>query len=91
MCEYAKDKDSFTGLQEVVVGYSKAPEQPQSSARAICHSHTMTCIGRKPATIHTHCCIQELAALRHCTTGDDVTCLPATMTMMDMLIESNFL
>ena len=30
-----KDKDSFTGLQEFVVGYSKAPEQPQSSARPI--------------------------------------------------------
>ena len=23
------------------MGYSKAPEQPQSSARPICHSHTM--------------------------------------------------
>ena len=37
-----KDKDLFIGPQEFVVGYSKAPEQPQSSARPICHSHTMT-------------------------------------------------
>ena len=57
-----KDKDLFIGPQEFVVGYSKAPEQPQSSARPICHSHAMTNTGREPATI----CIaaQELAALR---------------------------
>ena len=48
-----KDKDLFIGLQEFVVGYSKAPEQPQSSARPICHSHTMTRTGREPATIRT--------------------------------------
>ena len=43
------------------MGYSKAPEQPQSRARPICHSHAMTSTGREPATI----CIaaQELAAL----------------------------
>ena len=35
------------------MGYSKAPEQPQSSARPICHSHAMTRTGREPATIHT--------------------------------------
>ena len=46
-----KDKDLFIGLQEFVVGYSKAPEQPQSSARTMCHSHTMTRTGREPATI----------------------------------------
>ena len=46
-----KDKDLFIGLQEFVVGYSKAQEQPQSSARPICHSHTMTSTGREPATI----------------------------------------
>ena len=34
------------------MGYSKAPEQPQSSARPMCHSHTMTNTGREPATIH---------------------------------------
>ena len=34
-----------------VVGYSKAPEQPQSSARPICHSHALTSTGREPATI----------------------------------------
>ena len=54
--------DSFIGLQEFVVGYSKAPEQPQSSARPICHSHTMTSTGRESATIH-------IAA--YCATGDD--------------------
>ena len=46
-----KDKDSFIGPQEFVVGYSKAPKQPQSSARPICHSHTMTSTGREPATV----------------------------------------
>ena len=43
--------DLFIGPQEFVVGYSKAPEQPQSSARPICHSHTMTRTGREPTTI----------------------------------------
>ena len=47
-----KDKDLLIGPQEFVVGYSKAPEQPQSSARPICHSHAMTRTGREPATIH---------------------------------------
>ena len=46
-----KDKDLFIGPQEFVVGYSKAPEQPQSSARPVCHSHTMTRTGREPATV----------------------------------------
>ena len=46
-----KDKDSFIGQQEFVLGYSKAPEQPQSSARLICHSHTTTSTEREPATI----------------------------------------
>ena len=46
-----KDKDLFIGPQEFVVGYTKAPEQPQSSARPICHSHAMTRTGREPATI----------------------------------------
>ena len=48
-----KDKDLFIGPQEFFVGYSKAPEQPQSSARPICHSHAMTRTGREPATIRT--------------------------------------
>ena len=30
-----KDKDLFIGQQEFVVGYSKAPEQPQSSALSV--------------------------------------------------------
>ena len=46
-----KDKDLFIGPQEFVVGYSKAPEQPQSSAMPICHSHTMMSTGCEPATI----------------------------------------
>ena len=46
-----KDKDLFIDPQEFVVGYSKSPEQSQSSARPICHSHAMTRTGRKPATI----------------------------------------
>ena len=46
-----KEKGSFIGPQEFVVGYSKAPEQPQSSARPICHSHAMTNTWREPATI----------------------------------------
>ena len=57
-----KDKDLFIGPQEFVVGYSKAPEQLQSSARPICHSHAMTRTGREPATIRI--AAQELAALR---------------------------
>ena len=44
------------------MGYSKTSEQPQGSARPICHSHAMTRTGSEPATI----CIAalELAALR---------------------------
>ena len=44
-------KDLFIGSQEFVVGYSKAPEQPQSSAWPICHSHTMTRTVCEPATV----------------------------------------
>ena len=47
-----KDKASFIGVQEFVVGYSKAPKQPQSSTRPICHSHAMTSTGREPVTMH---------------------------------------
>ena len=57
-----KDKDLFIGPKEFVVGYSKAPEQPQSSARPICHSHAMTRTGCEPATIRI--AALELAALR---------------------------
>ena len=46
-----KDKDLFIGPQEFVMGYCKVPEQPQSSARPICHSHAMTRTGHEPATI----------------------------------------
>ena len=48
-----KDKDLFIGPQEFVVGYSKVPEQPQSSARPICHFHSMTRTGHEPATKRT--------------------------------------
>ena len=46
-----KDIDLIIGPQGFVVGYSKAHEQPQSSAKPICHSHAMTRTGREPATI----------------------------------------
>ena len=49
--------------RRIVVGDSKAPEQPQSSARPICHSHTMMSMGRKLATIHIAAYIYELAVL----------------------------
>ena len=40
---------------KLFVGYSKTPEQPQSSARPICQSHTMTNTGanqRRYALLH---------------------------------------
>ena len=52
------------------MGYSKAPEQSQSSARPICHSHAMTRSGREPATIRI--AAQELAAVRTAPRGDVV-------------------
>ena len=56
-------KDLLIGPQEFVVGYSKAPKQLQSSARPICHSHSMTTEDRcEPATIGI--AAQELAAVR---------------------------
>ena len=81
-----KDKDLFIGPQEFVVGYSKVPEQPQSSARPICHSHDMTRMGREPATLRIAALelamtrtVREPATLRiaarratHCATGDDL-------------------
>ena len=45
-------QDLFIGPQEFVVGYSKAPKQPQSSARLICHSHSMTRTGCTGARAH---------------------------------------
>ena len=57
------------------------PKQLQSSARPIslCHSHTMTSAGLEPATIGINCYIQELAAITHCATGDDVHCYEDVM------------
>ena len=49
--------------------YSKAQEQPQSSARPICHSHAMTSTGRRTSH-HTHCCIGARCST-HCAMGDD--------------------
>ena len=51
------------------MGYSKAPKQLQSSARPICHSHTLTSLGSEPAAIR----IAALGARRatHYTMGDD--------------------
>ena len=46
-----KDKVLFIDPQEFVVGYSKTLEQPQSSARPICHPHAVTRTGREPTTI----------------------------------------
>ena len=53
------------------MGYSKAPEQPQSSTRPICHSHIMTSTGREPATIRIAAYIGARHAT-HCATGDDL-------------------
>ena len=64
-----KDKDLFIGPQKFVVGYSKAPEQPQSSARPICHSHYDE-VGARTSH-HTHCCIGARRAT-HCATGDSM-------------------
>ena len=48
------------------MGYSKAPEQPQSSARPIYHYHAMMSTGRKPATIRIATYRSSLRyALRH--------------------------
>ena len=69
-----KDKDLFIDPQEFVVGYSKAPEQLQSSARPICHSHAMTRTGREPATIHRTA--QELH--RSCTEAAQELAAPRT-------------
>ena len=66
-----KDKDPFIGPQEFVVGYSMAPEQPQSSARHTCRSHAMTSTWHEKTTI----CITAYIGYRcttHCTTGDDI-------------------
>ena len=44
------------------MGYSNAREQPQSSARSVCHSHSITSTGYEPSTISI--AAQELATLR---------------------------
>ena len=52
--------------------YSKAPEQPQNSARPICHSNVNDDSDEDGARTshHTHCCIGALSTM-HCTTGDN--------------------
>ena len=67
-----KDKDLFIGPQEFVVEYFKAPEQPQSSARLICHSHAMTRTGREPATIRIAALHIGARHATYCATGDDM-------------------
>ena len=66
-----RDKDLFIGPQEFVVGYSKAPEQPQSSARPIWHSHAMTRTGAN--SHHKHSCIGARCTT-HCALGDPGRC-----------------
>ena len=51
---------------ETFVGYSKAPEQSQSSARPICQSRTMRSTGREPATIR----IAAYSSSPHYATGE---------------------
>ena len=70
------EEDLFIGPQEFVVGYSKALEQPQSSARPICHSHAMMSTGLEPATIPIAAYIGAHRAM-HCATGDDDLLLSA--------------
>ena len=89
-------KDSFIGPQEFVVGYSKAPGQPQSSARPICHCHTMTSTSQPPyALLH----IGSRGA-KHCATGDEVivltplshsTSLHTDVFFINQLFENKFL
>ena len=53
---------------KLFVGYSKAPEQPQSSDRNICQSHTMTSTGLEPATTRIAaytCWSSQRSALHH--------------------------
>ena len=48
------------------MGYSKASEQLQSSARPICNFRAMTRMGSEPATIHIAACWSSLHyTLRH--------------------------
>ena len=61
------DKDPLIGPQEFDVGYSKALEQPQNSARPICHSHAMTSTGREPATIPYALLHMGARCATHCT------------------------
>ena len=54
---------------KLFVGYSKAPEQPQSSARPICQPHTManTGVNQRPyALLHI-----RARRATHYATGDD--------------------
>ena len=76
-----KDKDLFIGQQEFVVGYSKAPEQPQSSARPMCRSHTMTNTGHEPTTSIAAYTSSPRYALRH---GRRHYC---TIIMLDIFAE----
>ena len=58
---------------KLFVGYSKAPEQPQSGTRPVCQPHTMTRTGREPATIH----IAAYRSSLHYATGEDMKVKPS--------------
>ena len=66
-----KDKDPFIGPQEFVVGYSKAPEQPQSSAR---HVYVILTLWGGRGANQPPYALQHIGARRatHCATGDDL-------------------
>ena len=67
-CYKDKEKDLFIGQQEFLVGYSKAPEQAQSSSRLMSFSRYDE--HGEQTSHHTHCCIGARSAT-HCATGDE--------------------
>ena len=70
------------------MGYSKAPKQPQSSARPMCHSHTMTNTGanqRPYALLHI-----GARCTKHYAMGDDTyICNIYTVSAESLLIAAN--
>ena len=50
------------------MGYSKAPKQLESSARPICHFHTMTSTGHEPASMHIAAYRSSSHGRQHCMT-----------------------
>ena len=74
-----EDKGLFIGPQEVVVGYSKAPEQPYMSFSRYDKDGART-------SHHMHCCIWSSPryALRH-GRRSDILCLTASLTVKNIL------